>query len=444
MENAPAPAWPNVDATRDGSYHPRGRSPAPGQKNNEVLAKPSKLVPKDSFRIAIQARDGYDDPTRNLQFPGARAIESASSSSESLHRSTPPTAQDDFDIQQPIPDPKPVNDLQSPNSPTFVTPTFDAEALLRSLSPTPGSRQSPLPRVNSQEPLSPDIIPPNPRSPSPLPPLPPLDAVDEETSSPDSADGQADSPSRPQRIVRFKSRVRISSGRAHHHYPNDYANPTLSRSSSVSDSSSISAPLRSAPESLLVFPTHTNSLDQTFSAEDFNAWLNENGGMGGKKAWHLGADGDDGASSDADDPDERSALLAHRRRRGPPPQQQYMAPHYGVPPMNRYHGPPNLGVKTNMGPPRGLRTPPTGSPLSPPRRRRGGYGSLTASPASETRRMLRSPGGNRRRRRGELAQETSGSWGWLSPMQWWAGLKFILCCGAATQEDPTDQQSASA
>ncbi|KAG8912471.1 hypothetical protein FRC00_004447 [Tulasnella sp. 408] len=440
MESAAAPAWPDINATKDGSYHPRGRTPTPGQKYNEALAKPSKLVPKDSFRIAIQARDGYDDPTRNLQFPGTRATESASSSSDSLHRSTPPTVQDEFDIQQPIPDPKPVNDLQSPNSPTFVTPSLDAEALLRSLSPTPGSRQSPLPRVNSQEPLSPDIIPPNPRSPSPLPPLPPLDAVDEETSSPDSADGQAISPSRPQRIVRFKSRVRISSGRSHHHY--DYANPSLSRSSSVSDSSSISAPLRSAPESLLVFPTHTTSLDQTFSAEDFSAWLNENGAMGGKKAWHIGGDGDDGASSDADDPDERSALLAHRRRRGQQP--PYMTPpSYGAPPIHPYRGPPNLGVKPYI-PPRNLRTPPTGSPLSPPRRRRGSYGSLTASPASENRRLTRSPG-NRRRRRGELAKEAS-DWGCLNPMQWWAGLKSILCCSAATPEDPAaaDQQSEGA
>lgn len=127
-----------------------------------------------------------------------------------MHRSTPPTTQEEFDIQQPIPDPKPVNDLQSPNSPTFVTQFLDAEALLRSLSPTPASRQSPLPRVNSQEPLSPETLPHNPRSPSPLPPLPPLDSVDEETSSPDSAEGPTISPTRPQRIVRFKSRVRIS------------------------------------------------------------------------------------------------------------------------------------------------------------------------------------------------------------------------------------------
>lgn len=440
MESAAAPAWPDVNATKDGSYYPRGRSPAPGQKDNGAIAKLSKLVPKDSFRIAIQARDGYDDPTRNLRFPGTRAIEeSASSSSDSLHRSTPPTTQEEFDIQQPIPDPKPVNDLQSPNSPTFVTQFLDAEALLRSLSPTPASRQSPLPRVNSQEPLSPELLPPNPRSPSPLPPLPPLDSVDEETSSPDSAEGPTISPTRPQRIVRFKSRVRISSGRPHHQYPNDYANPSLSRSSSVSDSSSISAPLRSAPESLLVFPAH-NALDQTFSPEDFSAWLNENGGMGGKKAWHLGAEEDDGASSDQDDASERSALLAHRRRRG----QQYTTPSYGVPPVNPYRTPPNLGVKTNMGSPRNLRSPPTGTHLSPPKRRRGGYGSLTASPASETGRLLRSPGGSRRRRRSEARKETSWSWGWLSPLQWWAGLKVILCCGAATHEEPTpgDQQRA--
>ncbi|KAG8999399.1 hypothetical protein FRB90_012085 [Tulasnella sp. 427] len=210
MDNAAAPTWPDVDATKDGSYYPRGRSPGPGQKDSDALAKLSRLVPKDSFRLAVQARDGYDDPTRNLQFPGARVIESATSSSESLHRSTPPTTQDEFEIQQPIPDPKSVNDLQSPNSPTFVTPSLDAEALLRSLSPTPASRQSPLPRVNSQEPLSPDTLPHKPRTPSPLPPLPPLDAVDEETSSPDSAEGQTMSPTRPQRIVRFKSRVRIS------------------------------------------------------------------------------------------------------------------------------------------------------------------------------------------------------------------------------------------
>lgn len=102
--------------------------------------------------------------------------------------------------------PELVNDLRSPSSPTFVPPSLDAEAYLRSLSPVP----PPMPLHLTREALSPNLLPPR----APTPPIPALNLPDEEVRNSDEVvsghDGKVDPTAPRHRLVRFKSRVRIS------------------------------------------------------------------------------------------------------------------------------------------------------------------------------------------------------------------------------------------
>jgi len=207
-------------------------------------------------------------------------------------------------------------------------------------------------------------------------------------------------PTRPKRIVRFKSRVRISSG-IHHQ------KPSLSRSSSLSDSSSISAPLRWNPSpGASPSPLTNQSLDDTFSAEDFDAWLSQKSIGSRRNGNQSDASGEEGEEDD--EADERSALVIHRKRRGP---------------NGTYRPRPPQYTKINGG------IPHLPSPLSP---KRGRYGAINASPHG-------SPGGRKRRSRSRSAEKVEWGWNHLSPAYWWSQMRPILCCFPVSEDDQNPQ-----
>lgn len=109
-----------------------------------------------------------------------------------------------------------INDLTSPSSPTFVSPSLDAEAYLRSISPPPSPFGSTFnAKGATREPLSPDVLPPGGGGPSHPSPITAIKVVGEDPTSPTSTQEGVEGDEfgfvlpRP-RIVRFKSRVRIS------------------------------------------------------------------------------------------------------------------------------------------------------------------------------------------------------------------------------------------
>ncbi|KAG9000910.1 hypothetical protein FRB94_001551 [Tulasnella sp. JGI-2019a] len=316
------------------------------------------------------------------------------------------------------------SDIHDPRSPSFSPPS-SAEAILRSLSPQPRppaqTRKPSLKKYIGQsttQPLSPERLPLR-------PPTPPVISVKvTRTDESDDTLVSEPSPCDRSRTVRFKPRVRISSGIHHDHPHGDIQ--SISHSSSFSDSSSISAPLR-PPAEEHIRPTPNSrrlgdrsSLDGTFTADDFNAWLARSG---------LNHDRDEARAPSGpieawdDAAEETTALMAHRRRR------RALESRGGR--GGQAKGPPNY-IAAN----RGLQRSPMPSTTS--MKLPGSYGTLVRpedeDEGSDSDRFSHA---SSKAENSVILGAWSAGWsgGWNNTQSWWSRFKTALCCGY----DPDDR-----
>jgi len=216
-----------------------------------------------------------------------------------------------------------------------------------------------------------------------------------------------------QRIVRFKSRVRISSG------IHDHENLSVSHSSSFSDSSSMSAPLRPAAEQH-IRPTASTGrgreyLDETFSSEDSYTWLSpfSTTSRGANPRNGRAAGPPNCLSAKLEPVDESTALLSHRRRRG-------AVETAGKRPGTK--GPPNY-IVANGGIPRS----PVPSPVTP---KAGKYGAMSNGTEDDDDPDSISTTSSKTEDSRVYGVWTAGwSGGWKQTQSWWSKFREVICCG---------------